>query len=79
MNILTFANIPSSINVQIIGLPVSVAAPPVIGDSNELNFCCLKLSGMNQDHSRIEFHFRSSEGQSCKSQNPSDNYFEYTL
>ncbi|MBK6538670.1 MAG: hypothetical protein IPG09_13135 [Ignavibacteria bacterium] len=38
MNILTFANIPSSINVQIIGLPVSVAAPLVIGDSNEFEF-----------------------------------------
>lgn len=38
MNILTFAKIPSSVNVQIIGLPVSVAAPPVIGDPAEFEF-----------------------------------------
>jgi len=43
MNILTFANIPSSINVQIIGLPVSVAAPPVIGDPAEFEFLLYEI------------------------------------
>jgi hypothetical protein len=37
-NILTFVNIPSPLKVQIIGLPVSVASPPVIGDPNEFEY-----------------------------------------
>lgn len=37
-NILTFANIPSPLKVQIIGLPVSVASPPVIGDPDQYEY-----------------------------------------
>jgi hypothetical protein len=38
IDILTFANIPSPFKVQVIGLPVSVAAPPVIGDPGEFEY-----------------------------------------
>ena len=37
-NILTFVNIPSPLKVQIIGLPVSVASPPVIGNPEEFEY-----------------------------------------
>ncbi len=37
-NILTFVNLPSPLKVQIIGLPVSVASPPVIGDESEFGY-----------------------------------------
>lgn len=37
-DILTFANIPSPIKFQVIGLPVSVATPPIIGNSNEFEY-----------------------------------------
>lgn len=38
INILTFANIPSPFNVQVIGIPASVAVPPIIGDSEEFEY-----------------------------------------
>lgn len=42
-NILTFANIQCPLKVQIIGLPVSVASPPVIGDPNEFEYLLSEL------------------------------------
>lgn len=38
IDILTFANIPSPLKLQVIGLPVSVATPPIIGDSEEFEY-----------------------------------------
>ena len=38
LNILTFSNIPSPFQVQVIGLPVSVATPPIIGDPDEFEY-----------------------------------------
>jgi hypothetical protein len=38
IDILTFANIPSPFKVQVIGIPVSVASPPIIGDSGEYEY-----------------------------------------
>lgn len=38
VDILTFANIASPLKVQIIGLPVSVATPPIIGDPGEFEY-----------------------------------------
>lgn len=45
-NILTFVNIPSPLKVQIIGLPVSVASPPVIGDSREFEYLLSEIVRM---------------------------------
>ena len=45
-NILTFANLPSPLKVQIIGLPVSVASPPVIGDPCEFEYFLSELIKM---------------------------------
>lgn len=38
IDILTFAGIPSPFKVNVIGLPVSVASPPIIGDSGEFEY-----------------------------------------
>jgi hypothetical protein len=38
INFLTFLNVRSPVTMHIIGLPVSVAAPPVIGDPSEFPF-----------------------------------------
>ena len=38
LNILTFSNIPSPFKVTVIGLPVSVATPPIIGDPAEFGY-----------------------------------------
>lgn len=38
MNILTFSNIKSPFKVQLIGIPASVAAPPMIGNPNEFEY-----------------------------------------
>jgi hypothetical protein len=38
IDILTFANIPSPFKVHVIGIPASVAAPPIIGDPNEFEY-----------------------------------------
>jgi hypothetical protein len=38
LNILTFSNIPSPFKVTVIGLPVSVATPPMIGDPGEFEY-----------------------------------------
>jgi hypothetical protein len=38
VDILTFANIPSPFKVQVIGIPISVAAPPIIGDPSEFEY-----------------------------------------
>src|SRR5665647_1026754 len=43
IDILTFANIPSPFKVQVIGLPVSVATPPIIGDSGEFEYFLSEL------------------------------------
>lgn len=38
IDIFTFANIPSPFKVQVIGLPVSVATPPIIGETREFEY-----------------------------------------
>lgn len=38
LNILTFSNIPSPFIVTVIGIPVSVATPPIIGDPDEFEY-----------------------------------------
>ena len=43
INILTFANIPSPLRFQVIGLPVSIAAPPIIGDFREFEYLLSEL------------------------------------
>jgi hypothetical protein len=43
VNLLTFVNIPSPFKVQIIGIPVSVATPPMIGDPAEFEYFLLEL------------------------------------
>ena len=43
INIFTFANIPSPAKVTVIGLPVSVASPPVIGDASEFEYLLSEL------------------------------------
>ncbi len=43
INIFTFANIPSPLSLQVIGLPVSVASPPIIGDSSEFEYFLAEL------------------------------------
>ena len=43
IDVLTFANTSSPFKFQIIGLPVSVATPPMIGDSGEFEYFLSKL------------------------------------
>lgn len=43
LNLLTFSGIPSPFKVQVIGLPVSVAAVPVIGDPGEFGYLLNEL------------------------------------
>jgi len=43
IDILTFANIPSPYNLQIIGLPASIATPPIIGDFTEFEYFLSEL------------------------------------
>ena len=43
VNALTFSNIPSPLNVQVIGLPVSVATPPIIGETDEYEYLLSEL------------------------------------
>jgi hypothetical protein len=43
INLLTFVNLPSPFNAQIIGLPVSVATPPMIGESGEFEYFLAEL------------------------------------
>ncbi|MCK9401001.1 MAG: hypothetical protein M0Q51_13545 [Bacteroidales bacterium] len=43
IDILTFANIPSPCKVQVIGLPASIATPPMIGDSSEFEYFLSEL------------------------------------
>jgi hypothetical protein len=43
INIFTFANIPSKAKVTVIGLPVSIASPPVIGDPGEFEYLLSEL------------------------------------
>ena len=38
IDILTFANIPSPFKVHVVGIPVSVASPPIIGDPGEFEY-----------------------------------------
>jgi hypothetical protein len=37
-NILTFLNIPSPVKFKVIGLPVSIASPPFVGDPGEVEY-----------------------------------------
>jgi len=43
VDILTFSKIPSPFKLQIIGLPASIATPPMIGDSGEFEFFLSEL------------------------------------
>jgi hypothetical protein len=43
VDIFTFANIPSPFKFQIIGLPASIATPPMIGDSGEFEYFLSEL------------------------------------
>jgi hypothetical protein len=43
VDIFTFANIPSPFKLQIIGLPASIATPPMIGDSGEFEYFISEL------------------------------------
>jgi len=38
VNILTFLNFPSPIKFRIIGLPISIASPPYVGDQREIEY-----------------------------------------
>jgi len=46
VDILTFANIRSPFKLQIIGIPASIAAPPMIGDENEFEYFLAELIGL---------------------------------
>jgi hypothetical protein len=46
IDILTFANIPSPFKVQVIGIPASIAAPPIIGDKHEFEYFLSEIIGL---------------------------------
>lgn len=43
VDIFTFANVPSPFKLQIIGLPASIASPPMIGDTGEFEYFLSEL------------------------------------
>jgi hypothetical protein len=63
IDILTFVNIPSPFKAHIIGLPVSVATPPMIGDPGEFEYFLAELfkleSGLIVGVNFMEDHLRN--------------------